>query len=120
MSSMPAKPLTLVDHAEQDVIPFERRAVPRFSAAGRVTAVHCETTQDGRQNHICSLLLHDISDLGVGATSQEPIEQGSTITLFFPPHGPERGFDVYGEVVRCRHNQETHEIGIRLTGKTAA
>ena len=62
----------------------------------------------------------NISDTGVGVMSQEPVEVDSRIAIFFPPHGPERGFDLFGRVVRCVHREAGHEVGIALEQRLAA
>jgi len=46
--------------------------------------------------------------------STQPIAVGSRITVFFPPHGPEPGFDLIGEVVRCVSVDNHHTIGVAL------
>ncbi|NJO85244.1 MAG: PilZ domain-containing protein [Blastochloris sp.] len=105
--------------ASVDVLPFERRREPRRRAAGQVTALRTASTR-GQNNRICSLRLTDMSDSGLGAVVAEPVEIGSTIAVFFPPHGPERGFDLYGQVVRCQNTAEGHELGIRFDARAAA
>lgn len=120
MSANPQPKLSIVDDSQSDAIPFERRAAVRHGASGHVTAVQCQLQPDGRRSRICSLTMLNISDLGAGVLSQEPLEIGSTITLFFPPHGPERGFDLYGKIVRCNARNSMFEVGIQLTARAAA
>ena len=36
---------------------------------------------------------------------QEPLPREGNITIFLPPHGPERGFDLYGQIMWCRPNR---------------
>lgn len=98
-----------------DTLYFERRRHPRRRARGQVTAVirkPGETNNDPAKMMV--LELADQSDGGIGATAQEPIEVGNRITVFFPPHGPEPGFDLAGEVVRCTSRDNSHHIGIAL------
>lgn len=102
-----------------DVLPFERRRERRRTTRGQVTALRTATTR-GDTNRICSLRLVDMSDSGLGAVVSEPLDIGSTIAVFFPPHGPERGFDLYGQVVRCQPCSEGHELGIRFDARAAA
>lgn len=101
----------------QDVLPFERRAEHRRPASGRVTAV---TRGEGVANRICSLELVDMSDGGLGATCPDPIEIGSPIAVYFAPHGPERGMDLFGKVVRCHRRADGHAVGIRFAARAAA
>ncbi len=113
--------LKLVDPTREpaDVLPFERRRENRRALGGQVTALRTATTR-GDNNRICSLKMLNMSDSGLGAIVSEPIEIGSSIAVFFPPHGPERGFDLFGHVVRCQHAAEGCEIGIRFDVRAAA
>ena len=98
-----------------DTLFFERRSAPRRKATGKVTAVCQDIDQPTGPRRMCTLELHDLSDSGVGVRSAQPISVGSKITLFFPPHGNEPGFDLTGNVVRCRSVEGNHEVGIALS-----
>ena len=93
---------------------MERRRSTRHTVTGRVTAVSSNEPDSDARGRICSLQLVDLSDHGIGAIAQEPVTVGTHICVFFPPHGPERGFDLYGTVVRCTPRDWGHEIGIDL------
>lgn len=98
-----------------DSLYFERRRHPRRRTRGQVTAVVREPNHaPDDPAKMITLELMDLSDSGLGATATEPIATGSRVTVFFPPHGPEPGFDLTGEVVRCRSNDNRHTIGIAL------
>ncbi len=107
-------PLKLVRPEEQDVIPLERRRERRRKISGRVTAIRATSDQPDLRHRICPLQLLNLSDGGLAAISQEPVELNTSIAVFFPPHGPEPGFDVYGRVVRCRPREYGHEIAIEF------
>ena len=96
---------------------MERRRSPRNPVTARVTAVTTPNHDSDAGKRICSFQLVDLSEHGIGAISQEPVEVGSHVAVFFPPHGPERGFDLYGTVVRCTPRDWGHEIGIDLDVK---
>lgn len=100
--------------SESDSIPFERRTLPRRSVSGQVTALCTRPRDKERPNKICSLKLIDLSDLGLGALSQDRLEVGNRITVFLPPHGAEAGTDLYGEIVRCNETEGMFDVGIRL------
>ncbi|MEM9021750.1 MAG: PilZ domain-containing protein [Planctomycetota bacterium] len=104
--------------AEQpDTLYFERRATPRRSIGGSVSAIVREPGHNDESEgagRMCALKLRDISDGGIGAVAQESIAVGSRITVFFPPHGAEPGFDRVGSVVRCRSIDNRHDIGVSL------
>ncbi len=106
---------------EEDPIPLERRIAHRKSVTGRVTALMTMKVGDAEvRNRICSLELRDMSDTGVGAFSSEPLPRGAKLTVFLPPHGPERGFDLYGTVARCDGHDTGYAIGIRLDRQASA
>lgn len=113
--------LRLVDDTplEGDPLPMERRTAYRKAANGRVTAVLNAGDDGETRNRICSVELRDMSDTGIGVASQEPLPNGAAITLFFPPHGSERGFDLYGHIVWCRPEEGGHGVGIHLLSKQA-
>jgi hypothetical protein len=90
--------------------------------AGRVTSLQYDS-QAGPNQHrkIASLQMVNISDTGACVLAQEPVDLDTALTIFFPPHGPERGFDAIGHVVRCLQRDDNHhELGIRFDFKPAA
>lgn len=98
-----------------DTLYFERRRHPRHRARGQVTAVVREPGQEDGPAKMVTVELSDQSSSGLGVVTTEPVAVGSKITVFFPPHGPEPGFDLLGEVVRCRSNSNRHTLGILLS-----
>ncbi len=120
MSSHVQTPLRFVDHSNQDSLTFERRGHPRHVIRGHVTALRNEPQDGDEQRRICALELLNMSDGGLGALAQEPVALDATITVFFPPHGPERGMDMTGKVVRCTQREHGYDVGIRLTLRNAA
>mgnify|MGYP001954800073 FL=1 len=115
-----AQPLRLTpDESEKDSLFFERRRANRRRASGRVTAVVQQPGDTEGPQRLITLLLNDLSDTGVGATAQEPVSVGSRVTLFFPPHGNEPGFDLTGSVVRCSSIDDRHRLGIALSNAGA-
>ena len=110
------------DRHRDDPIPLERRRFDRHALAGQVTALQTSHDPSAHLHRICSLRLRNISDSGLGAISSEPIDLDAPIAVFFPPHGPDAGFDLYGHVVRCisREDGGGHDIGIRFDTRHAA
>lgn len=102
-----------------DTLYFERRRHPRHRAAGQVSAVIREPGNEDGPAKMLTLDLVDQSAGGLGATTTEPVMVGSKITVFFPPHGAEPGFDLIGQVVRCRSNANRHTLGILLSEPNA-
>lgn len=111
----PALKLSESSTVISDTLYFERRRHPRHRARGQVTAVVREPGSDESPARMLTLDLVDQSACGLGVVSSQPIVVGSQITVFFPPHGPEPGFDLIGHVVRCRSNDNRHTIGILLS-----
>lgn len=97
-----------------DSLYFERRRHPRRRAAGQVSAVIREPGNDDGPAKMITLELIDQSESGIGAATSQPLAVGTRITVFFPPHGAEPGFDLVGEVVRCHSKDDRHRIGIAL------
>ena len=108
--------LKLVDLEKDrgDVLPFERRTADRRRVSGRVTAIRTTPANPDARTRICSLELKNLSHTGVAAICQEPIEHDMELTIFFPPHGHERGFDLRGSIVRCEASEYGYLLGIQL------
>lgn len=121
MSHAP-KIMTTPQAVVSDSLRFERRRADRHPTCGRVTSLQYFGPKGPDQHRkIASVQLVNISDTGVCVLTQEPVDLDATMTLFFPPHGADRGFDAVGTVVRCnRHDGEHHELGIRFDFKPAA
>ncbi len=105
---------------DSDVIQLERRNVPRHTLNGRVTALQTRERDQESRNRICSMQLLNISETGMGALVQEAVDTQTRVVVFFPPHGPERGFDLHGRVVRCTAREHGHEVGIQFDVRRAA
>lgn len=110
-----------------DSFKFERRREPRHRLYARVTAVarpdHHQSDSDtsyDQAGQICSLELVDQSASGLGAWSIEPVSLGSKMTVFFPAHGSEPGFNAVGRVVRCAPVEGGFSIGLQLESQMAA
>jgi hypothetical protein len=106
-----------------DVLFLERRGCDRAPLIGNATAIitdHADPKQPARK--ICTVQLANISDSGLGVIVGEPVEAGKHVqmTVFIQPHGPERGYDLNGVVVRCNQHQLGYEVGIRVPNKVMA
>ena len=120
MSSSAQMTLKYVSPARGDTMRIDRRFWPRHVITGRVTAVQSDPDLGDCHKRICPLQLLNISDDGLGAMAKEPVAYNAQITIFFPPHGPEQGIDLCGQVVRCTPRDHGHEIGIRFNKRYAA
>lgn len=101
---------------------FERRRADRHAVTGRVTSLQYSGPAGPDQHRkIASLQLVNISDTGACVLAQDAVDLNAAMTIFFPPHGPDRGFDAIGHVVRClKRDDNHHELGIRFDCKPAA
>lgn len=120
MSNIPSPLPQRLAEADTETLAMERRASTRRVVAGRVTGLARSDDPAAPSNRICSLELLNMSDTGLGAILQEPLPAGTTLAVFFPPHGAEQGFDLYGTVVRCRQRDWGHEVGLRFAYRQAA
>ncbi|MBB6428431.1 PilZ domain-containing protein [Algisphaera agarilytica] len=106
-----------------DSFKFEQRREPRHKLYARVTAL-AENPVDDRDDRspgqICSLELTDQSASGLGAWSIEPVAIGARVTVFFPAHGSEPGFNSVGRVVRCNQREGGYSIGLLLESQMVA
>ncbi|MEM9915447.1 MAG: PilZ domain-containing protein [Planctomycetota bacterium] len=106
-----------------DSFKFEQRREPRHKLYARVTAV-AENPEEDRElrsaGQICALELTDQSASGLGAWSIEPVAVGARVTVFFPAHGNEPGFNSVGRVVRCTPVEGGYSIGMLLEAQMAA
>ena len=113
--------LRLVEDPATGGLPFDRRGPNRHNLNGTVTAIQTvPTSSRAHRSQICSLNLLNISMGGLGAIASEPIGVDTAITIFFPPHGPERGMNMFGRVVRCTRKDQGHEVGIAFDARSAA
>lgn len=122
MSTPELKLVTETDRVP-DSFKFEQRREPRHKLYARVTAV-AENPSEERDvrgaGQICSLELVDQSASGLGAWSVEPVALGAKVTVFFPAHGAEPGFNSVGRVVRCCPQGGGYSIGLLLEAQMAA
>jgi len=88
----------------------ERRMFPRKECHARVEGKRHDNTIQARQQPHLSLALRDLSLGGLSAISNIALEAGERLTVFFPPQGPNRGWDAYGRVIRC----DPSSFGFRL------
>ncbi len=112
--------LVSMESTDRDVLRFERRLAQRRHLSGRVTSHQKSTDRDSCRNRICSVQLLDISEAGLGGIVQEPAEEGTSIVIFFSPHGSEPGFDRYGHIVHCVRCADGYRIGVRFVTRSAA
>ena len=112
--------LRLVDEMTEGLDVDERRRTMRHPVFGRATSLQSSLTPEGHRKRICSIELLNLSDGGLGAVVEDPIDVDSDISVIFSPHGPESGIHLHGRVVRCSRTERGHEIGVRFDSRPAA
>ncbi len=105
---------------QPESLKFERRREPRHRLYARVTAVAHNPESERDAGRICALELVDKSNSGLGAWSITPVATGAKVSVFFPAHGTEHGFDLIGRCVRCVPAQGGYSVGLKLEAKMAA
>ena len=103
-----------------EVLRFDRRRHERHVVSGRITALRRDHRIDAYRHPVCSLQMVNMSDGGLAATCDIALDVDESVAVFFPPHGPERGFDLYGHVVRCLPGEHGYALAIQFDHKAAA
>jgi hypothetical protein len=99
---------------------LERRTTVRRRTSGQVTAMVTSHNGGDSVNRICSFELRDMSDRGIGVWSYDDMLADSRVTIYFPPHGGDPGFDMQGRIVRSVARDSGYEVGIQTFRQTAA
>jgi len=98
----------------------ERRVFPRREAHVRCEAKRLDYTLDACKQPHLSLALRDLSVGGLSALSDTPLDAGERISVFFPPHGPMRGWDAYGRIIRCEASTFGYRVAVEFDTLPAA
>ncbi len=98
----------------------DRRQTTRHNINAAVTLLRRPDSTDTAGQPMCTVHLSDMSDEGVGAHCDTALPVEEPVTLVFPPHGPERGIDLRGHVVRCiPDGRGGYELGIAFVAQAA-
>lgn len=98
----------------------DRRQTTRHAISAAVTLLRRPASAESAHQPMCTVHLSDMSEEGVGAHSDMALSIEEPITLVFPPHGPERGIDLRGHVVRCiPDGRGGYELGIAFAAQAA-
>jgi hypothetical protein len=91
-----------------------RRLFRRAEVRTRVEGRRLDTSVEARQQPHLSLSLRDLSVGGLSAVSQQPLKSGERLSVFFPPHGSQRGWDAYGKVLRCEQSSMGYRLAVQF------
>jgi hypothetical protein len=92
----------------------ERRMFPRKEVHARVEGRRLDHSIPARQMPHLALSLRDLSMGGLSAISQTPLQKGERIAVFFPPQGPQRGWDACGRVIRVEEAIVGYRIAVEF------
>src|SRR5258708_38952654 len=95
-----------------NIDPAERRMFPRKEIHARVEGKRLDHSIPARREPHLSLALRDLSLGGLSAISENKIDAGERIAVYFPPQGSNRGWDAFGRAIRC----DPSHFGFRLGG----
>ncbi len=98
----------------------DRRIFPRKDVQFRVQGRRVDHTVSARQNPFLSLSTRDLSVGGLAAVSTQPLDAGERVSVFFPPEGPNRGWDAYGHIIRCEPTAIGWRVAIEFDLRPAA
>ena len=98
----------------------ERRVFPRREVHVRCEGKRLDYTLDACKQPHLSLSLRDLSVGGLSALSDTPLDAGERVSVFFPPHGPMRGWDAYGRIVRCEASTFGYRVAVEFDTLPAA
>ena len=98
----------------------ERRMFPRKEIHAHVEGRRIDHTIEARQNPQLSLSLRDLSLGGLSAISNIALGAGERLTVYFPPQGPNRGWDACGRVIRCQPSAMGYRIAVEFDAMPAA
>ena len=93
---------------------IDRRIHPRQSLSLRVRGRRLGDVESARREPFLNLSVCDVSVGGMRARSQTKLSVGEHVTVFFPPHGNDRGrgWDAFGRVVRVLSGE--HDDGCEV------
>ncbi|MEM6560599.1 MAG: PilZ domain-containing protein [Planctomycetota bacterium] len=98
----------------------ERRVFERKVASGRVSGRRTDHSVHAHKMPYLNLSLSDLSVGGMRAQSQDAVEPGEHVVVFFPPQGTQMGWDAYGRVVRCLPKGHGYEVAMEFDPLPAA
>lgn len=98
----------------------ERRVFPRRECHTRCEGRRHDNTLEACQEPQVSLALRDLSLGGLSAISATPMQRGERVSVFFPPQGPNRGWDAYGRIVRCEKSSFGYRVAVEFDTLPAA
>src|SRR5260221_355919 len=94
--------------------PAERRLFTRKEIHARVEGKRLDHTIPARQQPHVSLALRDLSLGGLSALSEQPLEAGERVAVFFPPRGANKGWDAYGRILRCDPGHFGYRVAVEF------
>jgi len=94
--------------------PRERRMFLRKDTQSRVEGKRLDHSVIARQQPQVSLSLRDLSFGGLSAMSDQPLQCGERVAVFF------RGWDAYGRILCCDPSQLGYRVAVEFDPLPAA
>ncbi len=107
------------DRQEADINPAERRQSERRESSAKANALRTDNTINALRCPSLDLKLRDLSDGGLLATTDTPVELGERIAIFFPSHHGQPVYDLYGRVIRCQVQGLHYRVAVQFDSLAA-
>ena len=107
-------PRRISENENFKIDPRERRMFVRKEVMTHVEGRRIDHTIAARQQPQLALSLRDLSFGGLAALSDQPLEPGERVAVFFPPQGAKRGWDACGRVIRCDRAHLGYRIAVEF------
>ena len=105
---------TMKLHPTFKIDPKERRVFTRKEIHARIEGKRMDHSIPALQQPQVSLSLRDLSIGGLSAVSNEPLEAGERLAVFFPPQGASKGWDAFGRIIRCDAGNFGYRIAVEF------
>jgi hypothetical protein len=92
----------------------ERRNFLRRETQAHLEGRRLDHSIPALQQPQLSLALRDLSLGGLSALTQFPLERGERVAVFFPPQGPNRGWDAHGRILRCDQSSLGYRVAVEF------
>ena len=110
--------MTFMAHESQTTEP-DRRQAERHAVRLRAEAMRIANTVDAHRHPSLNLAVKDLSETGLAAMADGPLEPGERLALYFPSHLGQHVYDLYGRVVRCEQRGTAYRIALQFDALAA-
>lgn len=97
----------------------DRREFPRRDVKLKAEAMRIGNTLSAHRQPTLELAVRDLSEGGLAAMTNLPLEAGERIAMYFPSHMGQHVYDLYGRVIRCEPRGESYRIALQFDALAA-